>query len=130
MNRGPCQMLQQETADTRVSLYAPASRDARTTRFQAWPHSPEQTPPRKECRSLAKGANGMPALLATRTYRFFQHRTIPLVLLLECCKQRQCPHFVCQTTCNMRELFLINNVFTSTRYRTGILCYLGYLQVS
>lgn len=27
MNRGPCQMLQQETADTRVSFYAPACRD-------------------------------------------------------------------------------------------------------
>lgn len=25
MNRGPCQMLQQETADTRVSFYTPAS---------------------------------------------------------------------------------------------------------
>ena len=38
---------QQETADTRVSFYTPASWDASTTRFQAWPHGREQTPPWK-----------------------------------------------------------------------------------
>lgn len=97
MNRGSCQTLRQETADTGVSLYAPASRDARTTRFQAWPHSPVRTLPQKGMQITGKRGKRDASSACNQNIPALSAQSNSTGVELECCEHRQWPHFARQT---------------------------------
>lgn len=72
-NRGPCQKLQQETADTRVSFYTPASPRCQDNKVSSLAPQPGADTPWKGMQITGKGGKVDAGSARTGTYRLFQH---------------------------------------------------------